>query len=87
MDNALYDDGVVFIHCLGEEEENLRRRTLLFLDTAGFERTLVFDIFRSEKFMVWVCVCCSKRAAWLLVPYLLWVSFASILNLAVAMLN
>ena len=29
----------------------------------------------------------SKKAAWLLVPYLLWVSFASLLNLAVAMLN
>lgn len=29
----------------------------------------------------------SKKAAWLLVPYLLWVSFASILNLAVAILN
>ncbi|OGC12205.1 TspO protein [candidate division WOR-1 bacterium RIFOXYA12_FULL_52_29] len=29
----------------------------------------------------------SKPAAWLLVPYILWVSFASILNLAVALLN
>jgi len=29
----------------------------------------------------------SSTAAWLMVPYLLWVSFASFLNLAVAMLN
>lgn len=29
----------------------------------------------------------SKSAGWLLVPYLLWVSFASILNFAVWMLN
>lgn len=29
----------------------------------------------------------SKKAAYLLVPYLAWVSFASILNLAVAVLN
>ncbi len=29
----------------------------------------------------------SKRAVWLLVPYLLWVSFAAMLNLAVVRLN
>lgn len=29
----------------------------------------------------------SKKAAYLLVPYLLWVSFASILNLAIMLLN
>ncbi|WP_295794887.1 TspO/MBR family protein [Mucilaginibacter sp.] len=29
----------------------------------------------------------SKTAAWLLVPYLLWVSFASILNLSIYLLN
>jgi tryptophan-rich sensory protein len=29
----------------------------------------------------------DKRAAWLLVPYLLWVSFAAILNFAIWMLN
>ena len=29
----------------------------------------------------------SKTAAWLLVPYLLWVSFASILNMAIFQLN
>ncbi|MFH1390092.1 MAG: TspO/MBR family protein, partial [Candidatus Margulisiibacteriota bacterium] len=29
----------------------------------------------------------SRPAAWLLVPYILWVSFASVLNLAVAILN
>ncbi|MFA6169746.1 MAG: TspO/MBR family protein [Candidatus Margulisiibacteriota bacterium] len=29
----------------------------------------------------------SKTAAWLLLPYILWVSFASVLNLAVALLN
>lgn len=29
----------------------------------------------------------SKTAGWLLIPYILWVSFASILNLAIAILN
>lgn len=29
----------------------------------------------------------SKRAAWLLIPYILWVSFASYLNYAIWMLN
>lgn len=29
----------------------------------------------------------SRKAYWLMLPYLLWVSFASILNLAVAILN
>lgn len=29
----------------------------------------------------------SKIAAWMLVPYLIWVSFASLLNLAVVLLN
>lgn len=29
----------------------------------------------------------SKKAAWLMVPYILWVSFASLLNLAVAVMN
>jgi tryptophan-rich sensory protein len=29
----------------------------------------------------------SEMAAWLMIPYLLWVSFASVLNLAVALLN
>jgi len=29
----------------------------------------------------------NRTAAWLLVPYILWVSFASFLNLAVALLN
>ncbi|MFH1826224.1 MAG: TspO/MBR family protein [bacterium] len=29
----------------------------------------------------------SKLAAWLLVPYILWVSFASVLNLAIVILN
>lgn len=29
----------------------------------------------------------SKTAAWLLVPYLLWVSFASVLNLSIYLLN
>jgi tryptophan-rich sensory protein len=30
---------------------------------------------------------CSRRAAWLLAPYLVWVAFAAVLNLAVVRLN
>lgn len=29
----------------------------------------------------------DKKAAWLLVPYILWVSFAAVLNLAIVLLN
>lgn len=29
----------------------------------------------------------SRRAGWLLLPYLLWVSFATVLNLAIVLLN
>jgi translocator protein len=48
-----------------------------------------------EVIALWASICAlivlSKRrsplAAWLLVPYLLWVSFAAVLNMAVADLN
>lgn len=36
---------------------------------------------------IWAFARVSKRAAWLLVPYLLWVSFASYLNFALWTLN
>lgn len=49
----------------------------------------------AEIIVLWVAILAtiikfyqiSKKAAWLLVPYLLWVSFASILNLFAALLN
>lgn len=36
-----------------------------------------------------ICLFCriSKAAAWLLLPYILWVSFAAILNISIVMLN
>jgi tryptophan-rich sensory protein len=37
--------------------------------------------------LIIVCGRVSRLAGWLLVPYLLWVSFASVLNLAVVRLN
>jgi len=45
--------------------------------------------------LLWISILCtivyfgkfSKAAAWLLVPYLLWVSFAAALNLAIFLLN
>jgi benzodiazapine receptor len=40
---------------------------------------ILLTIFRFSKL--------DRTAAWLLVPYILWVSFASFLNLAVALLN
>jgi benzodiazapine receptor len=41
--------------------------------------SIVINIYYFSKF--------SKAAAWLLVPYLLWVSFASVLNLYIYLLN
>jgi len=55
MDHSLLDDGTLFIYRLGEEEENLRGRALLFLDAAFLKRSLVFNIFRGKKFVVRVC--------------------------------
>ena len=48
-----------------------------------------------EVVLLWLAICLtilqfskiSKPAAYLLVPYILWVSFASVLNLAIVLLN
>jgi len=37
--------------------------------------------------LIWLVAPCSKTAAWLLAPYLAWVSFAAILTLEVVRLN
>ncbi len=37
--------------------------------------------------LIWVCGRRNRRSGWLLVPYLLWVSVAGALNLAVVQLN
>jgi len=36
---------------------------------------------------IYFCWKISKKSAWLLLPYLLWVSFASVLNFAILILN
>jgi tryptophan-rich sensory protein len=43
---------------------------------------LIFIVLSISKFLP-----ISKKAAYLLIPYLLWVSFASILNLSIFLLN
>ena len=58
----------------------------------GFQRP---DWALAEVVLLWLSILVlirvvgrhSPRAAWLLVPYLLWVTFAGILNLAVVRLN
>jgi translocator protein len=50
-----------------------------FIEIIFLWATILLLIIRFYKF--------SKIASYLLVPYLLWVSFASLLNLAVAILN
>ena len=58
----------------------------------GFQRP---DWALAEVVLLWLSILVlirvvgrhSTRAAWLLVPYLLWVTFAGILNLAVVRLN
>ncbi len=47
----------------------------------------VVFLWTSIAVMIGVCRPLSPRAAWLLVPYLLWVSFAGVLNVTVVRLN
>ncbi len=47
----------------------------------------VFPFLATIVTMIAVASRISERAAWLLVPYLVWVSFASFLNLTVVRLN
>ena len=37
--------------------------------------------------LVWALRPFSRAASWLMVPYLIWVTFASVLNIAVVQLN
>ena len=53
-------------------------------DLAGYE---VWLLWASIAALIVVCRRFSPAAAWLLVPYLLWVSFAAVLNQAVVALN
>jgi len=57
----------------------LERPDLALLDVAGLWLSIAALIaFLARR---------SRRAAWLLVPYLAWVSFAGVLNLAIVQLN
>lgn len=47
----------------------------------------VIFLWASIAALIWVLWPRSRLAAWLLVPYLAWVTFASLLNLAIFQLN
>lgn len=47
----------------------------------------IFLLWIAIIFNIYFCYKISKKSAYLLIPYLLWVSFASILNLAIWILN
>ncbi|PZN97181.1 MAG: TspO protein [Alphaproteobacteria bacterium] len=53
-------------------------------DLAGWE---VWILWASIATLIVACGRVSRTAAWLLVPYLLWVTFAGLLNAAVVVLN
>ena len=53
-------------------------------DLAGYE---VWLLWGSIAALIYMSGRYSKTAAWLLVPYLVWVTFAAVLNAAVAALN
>ena len=53
-------------------------------DWAMFEVVL---LWASIAALIWTIYPRSKSAAWLLVPYLSWVTFASLLNMAIVQLN
>ncbi len=52
---------------------------LAFFDSIAMAITILFTIFSFSTY--------SKKAAWLLVPYIFWVSFATILNFYIWYLN
>ena len=53
-------------------------------DIAGYE---VWLLWASIAALIVVCRRFSRRTAWLLAPYLVWVTFAAVLNQAVVALN
>ncbi len=53
-------------------------------DLAGYE---VWLLWSSIAALILICRRYSTTAAWMLVPYLLWVTFAAVLNQAVVALN
>ena len=57
----------------------LKRPDLALLDVAGLWTTIAA--------MIWAAGAVSSLAGWLLVPYLLWVSYAAALNLSIVRLN
>ncbi|PIY93631.1 MAG: TspO protein [Candidatus Magasanikbacteria bacterium CG_4_10_14_0_8_um_filter_32_14] len=57
----------------------LKSPALAFFEITVLWMTIFITIFKFKKF--------SSLAAWLLIPYLLWVSFASVLNFALWALN
>ncbi|OIO19176.1 MAG: TspO protein [Candidatus Magasanikbacteria bacterium CG1_02_32_51] len=57
----------------------LKSPALAFFEITVLWMTIFITIFKFKKF--------SSRAAWLLIPYLFWVTFASILNFALWALN
>ncbi len=63
--------------------------SVLFFRLQRPEHAMVEVVFlwASIAALIWVLSPRSTLAAWLLVPYLAWVTFASILNLAIVQLN
>lgn len=57
----------------------LKNPALAFLEIIFLWLAIVLTIQSFWKY--------NRNAAWLLIPYLLWVSFAGILNLSIALLN
>jgi len=57
----------------------LENIVLAFFEITVLWVTILITIFKFKKF--------SSLASWLLVPYLLWVSFATILNFAFLVMN
>lgn len=57
----------------------LQNPTLAFIDILLLWTAILITIISFSKI--------SKNAAYLMIPYILWVSFAAILNLAIIMLN
>lgn len=57
------------------------------LEAPGAALIVVMALWLAIAATIWACTRIDRTAAWLLVPYLAWVSYATALNAAIVVLN
>jgi len=102
MDGAVFNDGSGFLSGVGGRKKRMVAMVIFGIQLV-LNVLWSFLFFGAESpglalveiIVLWIAIAAtilafekvSKTAAWLLVPYLFWVSFASVLNAAIFQLN